>query len=151
MARKTKADEVQSADQLPGAQEVAVRTGPDTPADGYFRHTFTLSPRDGGENANNDDMHRANEVATLQHALHKGVHPKGEAFLEGISTREDGSVDFTYAVKSIPASEDDAPGQSQVPAKAIREMGGSTVKAAQDSIAHGTSKAAAKDDGGVTA
>jgi hypothetical protein len=121
--------------------EVAARTAPDAEADGKFRHTFTISGRDYDENADNDDMHRANEVATLQNALNKGVHPKGEAYLESSERTQDGSVNLTYAVESIPAHEDEAPGDSQVPSKAIDDMGGSTVEHAQNSVRFGTATA----------
>ena len=141
---------VVSVAQLSGDDEVAARTGPDAPSDGKFRHVFTLSRVHYAEGKDNDDMHRANEVATLQLALNRGVHPKGEAYLEATSTRLDGSVDLTYAVEAIPAVEDEVPGESQVPAKAIRDFGGSTIKAAQNDVVYGTDRKAAKDDGGVS-
>lgn len=121
--------------QLEGDAAVAALTGPDAKADGKFRAEFTLSPRDYDENADNDDMHRANQVATLQRALNQGVHPKGEAGLEDTRTLPDGSVVLTYAVKAIPADEDDDPAGTQTPAKAIKEMGGSTIESAQNPAA----------------
>lgn len=129
--------------QLSGDAEVAARTGPDAKADGKFRRVFTLSPRDYDEQADNDDMHRANEVATLQEALNKGVHAQGEAYLESAYRRADGSYDLTYAVEAIPASEDEQPADTQTPSKAIKEMGGSTIEDAQNSERFGTQGASA--------
>lgn len=136
--RGDRAPGVQGVAQLDGDAEVAARTGPDAQADGKFRHTFTLSGRDFEANESNDDMHRANQAATLQFALNKGVHPKGEAALESTETTHDGSVRLTYAVKAIPAGEDEVPSDTQTPTKAIRDMGGSTVEHAQNSRQYGT-------------
>jgi len=123
---------VKHVGQLEGNDAVAARTGPDAKSDGKFRAEFTLSGRDAKDNESNDDMHRANQVATLQRALNQGVHPKGEAALEGTRTLADGSVVFTYAVKGVPADEDDDPAGTFTPRKSIEEMGGSTIESAQN-------------------
>lgn len=122
---------VQHVGQLTEDQEVAARSGPDFPADGKFRKVFVLSGRDYEANQLNDDMHRANEVATLQEALNKGVHPKGEARLESEESTHDGSVRLTYAVDGVPAHADEAPSETHTPAKAIDDMGGSTLESEQ--------------------
>lgn len=129
--RPGRAPAVMSVGQLPADAEVAARTGPDAKIDGKFRHTFVLSGRDYDANRDNDDMHRANQVATLQFALNQGVHPVGEAALEGTEETADGSVRLTYAVEGIPAHDNEVPADAYTPAKAIRDMGGSTIETAQ--------------------
>lgn len=133
---------VQGVHQLSGDAEVAARTGPDSPVDGKFRKVFVLSARDYTSNADNEDMHRANAVATLQEALNRGVHCLGDARLEGTEETADGSVRLTYVVEAVPASEHEVPAETQTPSKAIKEMGGSTVEHAQDSRHYGTLGAA---------
>lgn len=132
MAKKSEqktadADTQDAPEKRPSGEEaVAARTAPDAPEDGKFRKTFTLSGRDYEEQSEHDDMHRANEVATLQEALNRGLHAQGEAQLENVERTQDGSVNLTYAVEAIPASEDSDPANTETPRKAIKKMGGST-------------------------
>lgn len=118
-----------SVDQLSTEGEIAARTAPDAEVGTKFRKTFVISKKGFDLGAPQDDMHRANCVATLQEALNRGLHPKGEASYVGDDQLTDGSEALHYEVEVVLASEDEDPASTYTPSFAIDDMGGSTVQA----------------------
>lgn len=119
-----------SADQLSSEAEIAARTAPDAPVGTKFRKTFVVSRKWHTEGVSDDsDMHRANCVATLQEALNRGLHPKGEAAYVGDDTLHDGSEALHYEVEVVLATEDADPAGTYTPSFSLEDMGGSTVQA----------------------
>lgn len=109
--------------------EIAERTGPDTAHDDRFHHTFTIPPTTSigdEDDPASVDAHNANKAAILEFALHRGLHPQGEASFDGQSTRGDGSIDLEYSVPVRPAHLVEQPADTVTPTKAIKAMGGTT-------------------------
>lgn len=108
------------------AEEVEQRS-----ADGSegTRHVKVFVTEPGAEQ--NPAMHEANKAAVLQEAIQRGLHPRGEARLDGaeIKTSESGRRTFqhaflTYSVEVIPASVDTKSTETTTPRDQIKSDGG---------------------------
>jgi hypothetical protein len=116
-----------AAESKSSSEVVAEKSGPDAKPDGKFRKTFNVqvTPFTQLSDVQGDDvMHEANKLATLQEALNRGVHPKGEPELESTEVGEEhlnsATVKFTYAVEAVAAFADlDAPGTT-TPAEMLK-------------------------------
>lgn len=128
-AKKAAARKPAHVSDLDEADEIAERTGPDAPHDERFHHTFTIAPNtrigDDSDPAS-VNAHNANKVHVLELALHRGLHPQGEASYDGQDERGDGSTDLHYSVPVRPAHLVETPAETLTPAKAIDAMGGDT-------------------------
>lgn len=121
-----------SVEELSPKEEIAARTAPDAKATGRFVKSFVISARDWNVDGPVDDMHRANQVATLQEALNRGLHPSGEAKFDGSETLWDGSVELTYSAPVVLAHLDEDPASTYTPRAAVNDMGGSTIQDAAE-------------------
>lgn len=84
--------------------EVARRSADGSSGDRHVRMFVvaagsSLSATDGPE-------HEANRAACAQEALQRGLHPRGEPKLDGVTDGVDGSREFTYSVAVVPAEMD---------------------------------------------
>lgn len=119
--------------QLTGDEYVAVKSGDTVPVDGRYHKRFVVQARRDWETPLSDDgdLMRACYAATLQEALNRGVHPKGEVTFDGQTTGPDGSTCLDFSVEAIPAIEDEDTAGTYSPRRAIIDMGGSTIETAQ--------------------
>jgi hypothetical protein len=109
---------------------VAARTAGDAAPSDRFVKVFTifvgqLAEQDWDDPAQ-ESMHRANQVATLQDAIHRGLHPKEPAQFDGAKEVTGGNVALTYSVKVVPATLDTDAAGTYTPSAALNDMGGST-------------------------
>lgn len=117
-----------SVEQLSAGEEIAARTGPDADPGNRFTKVFVISGRDFHIDGPLDDMHRANQVATLQEAINRGLHPQGGARFDGDEKTADGSVRLSYSVEVVLANEDEDPSSAYTPTFAVEDFGGTTMK-----------------------
>jgi hypothetical protein len=92
--------------------------------DGKFRKEFVFQvTRDQTEEdvLNSESMNEGNRQSTLQNALIRGVHPKGEPVVESVEIVHEGinskSVKVTYAVEALPAVLDLDPESTTLPVR----------------------------------
>ncbi|GAA3230716.1 hypothetical protein GCM10017691_23920 [Pseudonocardia petroleophila] len=120
-----------SVAQLDTHAEIAARSADTEEPGNRFVKVFVISGRDFHVDGPLDGMHRANQVATLQEALNRGMHPQGGARFDGDEETADGSVRLTYSVDVVLAYQDEEPAGTYTPRVAVNEMGGSTIQDAQ--------------------
>jgi hypothetical protein len=109
------------------AEIVAEKSGPGTPEDNKFRKSFTVqaNPYSSEEDVTAwEGLHEGNKLATLQEALNRGVHPKGEVQLESTDVHREAlntaTIVFTYAVESVAAVLDTDPEGTSTPTKELK-------------------------------
>jgi hypothetical protein len=92
--------------------------------DGKFRKEFVIqvtSNQTLDDVLENERMNIGNAQATLQNALIRGVHPKGEAHVETVEVVHEGlnskSVRVTWAVEAVPAVLDLDPESTTLPVR----------------------------------
>lgn len=120
--------------ELPADAEIAARTAPQADEDGRFHKVFVIMGRDWNVDGPVDDMHRANQVATLQEALNRGLHPQGGARFDGAEETADSSVRLSYSVDVILAHEDEDPASAYTPKFSVDDFGGSTIQDADKAL-----------------
>lgn len=134
MARETKKKLANKhVSTLPEAEETQARNPESVAADGRYHHKFVVQGlSEDWEDPVQDEMHRANRLATLQSALNLGLHPQEEARYDGAEPDErtdrpaaKRSTTLRYSVAVIPAHAAHAP-DTETPSKALARMGGST-------------------------
>ncbi|ARX81527.1 hypothetical protein SMD44_00925 [Streptomyces alboflavus] len=61
-----------------------------------------------------------NKIATLQEAIQRGLHPRGDVRLDGCEEQPDGvSRLLRYSVEVVPAEADEAPERTRTPRQAL--------------------------------
>jgi hypothetical protein len=77
----------------------------------------------GGQLGDEDGPeHQANKLATLQEAIQRGLHPRGDVSFDGAELTSDGvSRALHYSVEVVPAVMDSAPGKTTTPRQKIDE------------------------------
>lgn len=135
MARKREPKNV-NVSSLPTSEETQARNPENVPADARYHHHFVVQGlAEDWEASEQDEMHAANRLATLQSALNLGLHPQGEARYDGAeederTTRPDSkrSTKLKYSVEVLPAHAAHAP-DTETPSKVLaRTEGHSTAK-----------------------
>lgn len=68
--------------------------------------------------------HEANKVGTLQEAIQRGLHPRGDVSFDGAETLGDGvSRSLRYSVEVVPADIDSEPEKTTTPRDVIEGEG----------------------------
>lgn len=67
-----------------------------------------------------DYQHEANRAGTVNEAIQRGLHPRGDVSFDGQEQHPDGlSLVLTYSVATVPASVDHNPADTTTPRKVI--------------------------------
>ncbi|GGW98731.1 hypothetical protein [Streptomyces chartreusis] len=67
-----------------------------------------------------DDAHDANKAGTVNEAIQRGLHPRGDVSFDGSVEHRDGkSLTLTYSVETVPASVDHNPADTTTPRDVI--------------------------------
>ncbi|MGW0837546.1 hypothetical protein [Streptomyces prunicolor] len=68
--------------------------------------------------------HEANKAATVNEAIQRGLHPRGDVSFDGATEHGDGvSTVLAYSVETVPASVDHAPQDTTTPRDVIEGEG----------------------------
>jgi hypothetical protein len=120
---------------LPESQETQARNPESVPADGRYHHYFVVQGlAEDWEAPEQDAMHAANRLATIQAALNLGLHPQGEARYDGAEEDErttrpasKRSTKLKYSVEVLPAHAAHAP-DTVTPFKVLAKTEGRTTE-----------------------
>jgi hypothetical protein len=76
--------------------------------------------KDGWDAAEYDSFHEANKLATIESALHSGLHPKADATYDGErDTPQIGQSLLVYSVEVVPAGTDETHELTVVPSSLL--------------------------------
>lgn len=97
--------------------EVAKRSADGADGTRHVKEFVVLGATIGDEDGPD---HAPNKLATLQEAIQRGLHPRGDVTFDGVETLHDGvSRLLRYSVETVPASMDSEPENTTTPRGAI--------------------------------
>lgn len=99
--------------------EVAKRSADGSDGTRYAREFVVLGSHFGDEDG---PEHEANKLATLQEAIQRGLHPRGDVRFDGAELTADGvSRSLRYSVEVVPSAMDSEPEKTTTPRQKIDE------------------------------
>lgn len=119
-AKKTASARTKQHPAKAGEPEVEVDERTADGADGMrFVKEFVVLARQWGDS---EDEHTANKAGTVNEAIQRGLHPRGDVSFDGSEEHADGkSLALTYSVETVPASVDHNPQDTTTPRDVIED------------------------------